>query len=45
VVEEIKAIKKAIDGLTEDAQVFEIHEINLQTGDDFLFLLGVSYKF
>lgn len=34
-VEEIKATKKAIAGLTEDNQHFETHEIKLQIGDTF----------
>lgn len=34
-VEEIKATKKAIGGLTEDEQHYEIHEIRLQEGDSF----------
>ncbi len=35
VVEEIKATKKAIGGLTEDSQHFDSHEIKLQQGDSF----------
>ena len=35
VVEEIKATKKAIGGLTEDSQHFDTHEIKLQEGDTF----------
>ncbi|MES2284883.1 MAG: two-component regulator propeller domain-containing protein [Bacteroidota bacterium] len=35
VVEEIKATKKAIGGLTEDTQHFDSHELNLQQGDTF----------
>ena len=35
VVEEIKATKKAIGGLTEDNQHFDSHEIKLQRGDTF----------
>ena len=34
-VEEIKATKKAIGGLTEDDQHFDTHEIKLQQGDTF----------
>jgi serine phosphatase RsbU (regulator of sigma subunit) len=34
-VEEIKATKKAIGGLTEDNQHFDSHEIKLQEGDTF----------
>ena len=34
-VEEIKATKKAIGGLTEDSQHFDSHEIKLQQGDTF----------
>ncbi len=34
-VEEIKATKKAIGGLTEDAQYFDTHEIQLEQGDSF----------
>ncbi|HET6991746.1 MAG TPA: 7TM diverse intracellular signaling domain-containing protein, partial [Bacteroidia bacterium] len=34
-IEEIKATKKAIGGLTEDNQHFETHEIKLQHGDTF----------
>src|ERR1035437_4811006 len=34
-VEEIKATKTAIGGLTEDTQHFETHEIKLQQGDTF----------
>jgi serine phosphatase RsbU (regulator of sigma subunit) len=32
-VEEIKATKKAIGGLTENDQYFETHEIELKRGD------------
>ncbi|MCW3085476.1 MAG: hypothetical protein JWP12_2842 [Bacteroidetes bacterium] len=35
VVEEIKATKKAIGGLTDDNQQFETHEIHLNSGDAF----------
>jgi serine phosphatase RsbU (regulator of sigma subunit) len=35
VVEEIKATKKAIGGLTDDNQHFETHELQLQQGDTF----------
>ena len=34
-VEEIKATKRAIGGLTEDNQHFESHELKLQQGDTF----------
>ncbi|MES2288009.1 MAG: two-component regulator propeller domain-containing protein, partial [Bacteroidota bacterium] len=34
-VEEIKATKKAIGGLTEDSQYFDTHEIKLEQGDTF----------
>jgi serine phosphatase RsbU (regulator of sigma subunit)/Tfp pilus assembly protein PilF len=34
-LEEIKATKKAIGGLTEDEQYFESHEFQLQPGDTF----------
>ncbi|MFL5752614.1 MAG: PP2C family protein-serine/threonine phosphatase [Bacteroidia bacterium] len=35
IIEEIKATKKAIGGLTEDNQHFDTHEIRLQQGDTF----------
>jgi serine phosphatase RsbU (regulator of sigma subunit) len=34
-IEEIKATKKAIGGLTDDNQYFETHELQLQQGDTF----------
>lgn len=34
-IEEIKATKKAIGGLTEDNQYFDAHELQLQKGDTF----------
>lgn len=35
IVEEIKATKKSIGGLTEDSQHFDTHEISLRQGDTF----------
>ena len=45
-IEETKATKKAIGGLTEDNQHFESHELQLQQGDTFyLFSDGYSDQF
>ena len=45
-IEETKATKKAIGGLTEDDQHFESHELKLQQGDTFyLFSDGYSDQF
>ena len=45
-VEEIKATKRAIGGLTEDNQQFESHELKLQLGDTFyIFTDGYADQF
>ena len=45
-VEEIKATKKAIGGLTDDKQHFDSHEIKLQEGDTFyIFTDGYADQF
>ena len=45
-VEEIKATKHAIGGLTADEQIFEEHKIDLQKGDSFyLFSDGYADQF
>ena len=45
-VEEIKATKKAIGGFTPDAQQFDLHELQLNTGDTFyLFTDGYADQF